>query len=244
MLSGGFGLDKVTSATLTLSGNVSTYAGGTTISGGILQVTTLANGLQPSNIGQSTSDAVNLVLDGGRLRYMGLSATTNRLFTLTPSGGSLTALGTGPIDFTNTGAIAMTGAGSRILGLSGSYTGQNTLAASLGDPSGGGQTGVLKSGAGTWVLTAKNNYSGGTTIRAGTLDWNNNYAWAGPGGRQQRFLADHRRGIRRDQLAHAGGGRVAAEGCGNGNTTFAGNVTLDARWGAMARFPLRAGRSR
>ena len=74
-------------ATLTLTGSANRYTGVTTISGGVLSVSTIAYGGLPSSIGASTNDPSNLVLAGGTLQYTGAGAITDRLFTLTSPGG-------------------------------------------------------------------------------------------------------------------------------------------------------------
>ena len=51
--------------------------------------------------------------------------------------------------------------------LTGTNTGNNTLAPVIGDNS--GATSLVKSGTGTWILTGSNTFSGTTTINAGTL---------------------------------------------------------------------------
>jgi autotransporter-associated beta strand protein len=114
------------------------------------------------------------------LRYAGTSAaTTNRRFTLGTSGGGLDASSTSSsntVTFSDTNAVTLTGTNTaRTLTLSGSNTGNNTLAAALGD-NGTGATSVVKSGAGKWVLSGANTYSGTTDLQAGTLAIGSNSA--------------------------------------------------------------------
>ncbi len=133
-----------------------------------------------SGIGISGPAAANLVLDGGTLQYTGAATSTDRLFTVgsTEAGGAtgtLAASGTGALNFTNTGAIAYGTAGTagtadqtRTLGLTGTNTGANTLAPSIGN-NGTGAVSLSKTGAGSWTLTGNNTYTGTTTVGGGVL---------------------------------------------------------------------------
>ncbi|MCE9547120.1 MAG: autotransporter-associated beta strand repeat-containing protein [Planctomycetia bacterium] len=173
---GTLALTKSGTGTEILSGANSSYAGTTTLTTGVLSVSTLANGGSNSSIGKSTNIAANLVLNGGTFQYTGGAASTDRLFTL---GGSvsLDASGTGAVNFTNTGSMG--GAGVRTLTLTGTNTGDNTLAAAINDS--GGAVSLTKTGVGTWVLSNANGYSGTTTISGGTLAYGGNNA-IGAGG--------------------------------------------------------------
>jgi fibronectin-binding autotransporter adhesin len=165
------GLTKTGANTLTMTA-ASTYTGATTISGGTISTGTtgkIANG-GVSSIGASTNAAGNLVLDGGTLQYAntGVAQSTDRLFTLTNNGGALDASGTNALSVAGVGAIAFTGSGARTLTLTGSNTGANTFAPTLGDGA-GGATALTKAGAGAWFLTNASTYTGGTTVSGGTL---------------------------------------------------------------------------
>jgi len=174
LVPGPLGLTKTGSATLTLTGTASSYSGPTIISAGVLSVAKLALGGSASSIGASTNDPSNLVLGGGTLQYTGGGDTTDRLFTLDAAGGGIDASGTGPVMWTNSGAIAFGSdpapSGTRTLTLSGNNTGPNALAAMITDDTTGGfPTAVTKTGPGTWVITALNTYTGPTTVQQGLL---------------------------------------------------------------------------
>src|SRR5205085_2360358 len=77
-------------------------------------------------------------------------------------------VGAATLAFTGSGAVGFTGSGARTLTLTGTNTGDNSLAAAIGDGT-GGATSITKTGAGTWVLGGTSGYSGVTTISAGAL---------------------------------------------------------------------------
>jgi autotransporter-associated beta strand protein len=145
----------------------SSYKGSTTLSGGVWQVSILANGGTDGHIGQSGSAATNLVLNGGTLKYSGAAVTIDRLFSLGTSGGTLDASGIGALTLNNLGTVGFVNSGARTLTLAGTSVGANTLAASLGDN--GGPTALLKIGAGAWTLSGANSFSGGAVVSGGTL---------------------------------------------------------------------------
>lgn len=147
-----------------------TYTGYTMISGtGVLGVSSLANGGTASNLGASANAAGNLIFDGGTLRFTGSSAgSTDRLFSVGVSGGTLDASGTTALVFNNTGAMDFNGqTGARALTLRGTSINVNSLAAVIGDN--GGATSITKLDGGIWKLTGNNSYTGATNIGEGEL---------------------------------------------------------------------------
>jgi autotransporter-associated beta strand protein len=179
------GLTKLGTGTLVLNSPNSSFSGPVTISAGILQTNganTLANigsnsGLGTGDPTSNATNAASLVLDGGTYSINGTAApvTTDRLFTVTQNGGTVTVdntTGANFIGFVNSGPIAYTGVGARTLTLGGVHPGgvnQNTFAPLIGDAA-GGQVSVTKTGTTAWILTnAGNSYTGPTTLTAGIL---------------------------------------------------------------------------
>ncbi len=116
---------------------VNSYTGGTTLSGGRLEIAQLANGGVVSSIGASSADAANLVLESGTLAYTGgVDAVTDRGITLV-NGGAERAI---QVD------------AGRSVEFSGLVTSPD-------------DAGLTKTGWGTLVLSnAANDYVGVTTI--------------------------------------------------------------------------------
>jgi fibronectin-binding autotransporter adhesin len=174
-ITGTTGLTKSGTSTLTMNTILNDYSGVTNISGGILNVSGLANVNVASSIGTGSvaGSAADLVLNGGTLQFTGsTSQSTNRLFSLGTAGGTIDASGTGALSFIGTGAIGFNGqAGARTLTLTGSNTVTSTLSPILGDN--GGATSILKTGAGTWALSGVNTFSGPVTVTGGSLVINN-----------------------------------------------------------------------
>lgn len=194
VISGGGGITRTNfdgTARVSTITNKNTFTGPTTITtngvnfvGNRIDVYHLADGGLPSGIGASTNAPSNLVIQtntgGGGLRWLGFTnQSTDRLFTI-GSGTSAAnfwadgvVLGTNvpKIEFTNTGAIAFSGAANstQTLVLRGATIADNLMAPQITN-NGSGATSLSKIEAGMWILSnPANSYSGGTTITAGTL---------------------------------------------------------------------------
>lgn len=128
-ISGDTGLLKTGNGTLVITNSGGNdYTGQTIISGGSLNVTSLADGGSPSSIGAASSDPANLVLSDGTLVYSGPDVAIDR-------GYSISGTNQAEIDVTNTlalsGVVIAPGSGSFAKGGSGTlaYTtaGNNQL---------------------------------------------------------------------------------------------------------------------
>ncbi len=166
----------------------STYTGVTTINGGVIAATVLANGGSSSSIGAASNAASNLVFGapGANLRYTGTTdVTTDRGFTTSigaGGGATITSSGTGTLSFDNTVAIDFgTTAQTRSLTLGGTNTGLNTFSKTITN-NGGSATTLTKNGTGRWVLDVANSYSGATLVDAGALRITNGSALGTTGG--------------------------------------------------------------
>jgi fibronectin-binding autotransporter adhesin len=160
VITGAGSMTKTGNSTWALTSTTNSYTGATRVNGGVLIVSSLANGVNASSIGAAANTVGLLEFGGGTLRYEGSTAQrTDRLFTINTSGATLDASGTGSgiLQFTNNGALSSgTGGGARVLTLTGTNTGDNLLAGDLGNSSGGGFVSVTKSGTGRWILTGDN----------------------------------------------------------------------------------------
>ena len=105
-------LVKSGAGALTLSG-ANTYTGATIVRQGVLSVGSIGNGGVFGNLSGAPSTGTYLTLSGtavgdtGTLRYTGPGESTNRLFALSGSGGTIDASGTGALNLTNTAAATM-----------------------------------------------------------------------------------------------------------------------------------------
>jgi fibronectin-binding autotransporter adhesin len=175
---GAANLVKAGNGTMALTGT-SSYTGTTTINAGILNAGNFApvNTASAIGAGSTAGSAADLVFGGGTLQYTATigAASTNRLFTIGNANGNSATLDSSSattadtMNFTGTGAIALTNSATHSLTLTGSNAGPNIFAPLIADQTGSYATSVTKSGTGFWELTNTSTYTGATTIAAGGL---------------------------------------------------------------------------
>ncbi len=114
--------------------NTNAYTGKTIINDGIVEITKLANGGEPSAIGAASSASGNLILNGGKLVYIGNTVSTNRNITLGANGGTIAVSNTsvsltaaGKIE--GSGTLTKEGSGRLSIGTSNTFSGGSVIRA-------------------------------------------------------------------------------------------------------------------
>jgi autotransporter-associated beta strand protein len=172
-IAGTTGWTKLGSGLLILSG-ANTYNAPTTISTTSSSTVTLSVnsigivGGGASALGAPTTAASGQINLGkfANLTYTGGAATSDRVFSLSQSGGNAAIANNGSGTLTLSGGVNNPGVCSQFI-LRGVANITESGILSLGTAS------LLKTDAGTVTLTTSNNYSGGTTVSVGTLLANN-----------------------------------------------------------------------
>jgi fibronectin-binding autotransporter adhesin len=167
----GAGTLKLTNTANTFTGNISLGGGSPSVTGGVLEITKIADSGSASSIGTGNRITFGGPTAAGTLRYVGTGDTSNRLITVGGIGAILDASGTGALKLTPATAVDVTpSTASRAITLTGTSTADNTFGGVITDASGGGKISVTKQGSGRWLLSGNNTYTGNTTIDAGALE--------------------------------------------------------------------------
>jgi fibronectin-binding autotransporter adhesin len=224
------GVTKTGSGTWRLSGTTSTYAGSTSITGGVLEVTKLANQGSASSLGFGTASVTSIsfggVNPGGTLRYIGTGDSTNRGLNIGSAGATLDASGSGAVSFTRTSAPAYGSSNvATSLTLTGTNKDLNTYAANQNN-NGTGAVSLIKDGEGTWVLTGNSTYTGATTINAGTLLVDGSLAAGSAVALNSAILGGS--GTANGLVTTSGTGSTISPGNSPGTLTLAGGLNADA----------------
>ena len=261
VISGGGAVAQIGSGTTTLTA-ANTYTGGTTISAGTLvagaiaalgsgALTVLPNAAGPTTLDNTTgvTSVANAVMlsPSANLTVAGSNALT--LTGVISGVGSLTKTGASPLilanDDTYSGGTTITagtlqlGNGGTTGGILGDVVDNGLLAFNRSDAvtfagviSGGGA--VAQIGSGVIILTGTSNYTGGTTISAGTLQLGNGGTAGGILGNvaDNGTLAFNRSDTVTFAGVISGGGSVAQIGSGvtilTGASTYTGGTTIAA----------------
>jgi fibronectin-binding autotransporter adhesin len=165
-ISGGGNFTKAGSAALTLTAS-NGYTGVTTFAGGFVVTGALSNGGTSSPIGDATSDAGNLIFDGGGLRYTGSTISIDRGFTLNSGGGTIDVSSSSATlsiagNVAGSGNFTKAGAGVLVLNNAGSVSGNiSVTGGTLSAPGIGSATGLTLSGGSTYQYTGSTASSSG-----------------------------------------------------------------------------------
>jgi autotransporter-associated beta strand protein len=165
-----------TNGVLVLGNASNSYAGATSINGGVLSVAGIGNAGNNSHLGTNGTINIGNAANAGTLRYTGIGETTDKVINLagTTGGATIGAENTsGLLKFTSN--LTATGNGNKTLTLRG--TGNGELAGNIVDST-GKLTSVTKNDVGTWTLSGSNTYTGNTTVSNGILVFRNKAAKA------------------------------------------------------------------
>ncbi|WP_052071784.1 autotransporter-associated beta strand repeat-containing protein [Sphingopyxis sp. MWB1] len=249
LISGSGAVVQAGSGTTILTG-ANSYAGGTTVSGGVLRVAS------DGNLGAASG---GLSFDGGTLNTTGSFASA-RAVNLVGAGGIATDAGTaltlnGVV--TGAGHLTKSGDGALILAGDNDYAGGTTIAAGILQVGNGGAAGsvagdilnngsllfnrdgtldglgtisgtgsVTQAGPGTTILTGANSYDGATSVNAGRLLINGDQSAATGLTNVASGAALGGTGIIGGSVVIADGASLAAGSDGVGTLTINGNLAL------------------
>lgn len=132
------GITKKGTGTLLIS-NTNSFTGPVVIEGGSIATNTITNGGVASPLGAASNSASNLILNGGKLTYSGITSTTDRAISLGINGGGIAVSNSSSVLATGTisgpGRLTKEGPGRLSFAAANSYKGGTTIA--------GGSIGLL-----------------------------------------------------------------------------------------------------
>lgn len=124
------GLIKNGTGKLTLA-SANKFTGKTYLNNGTLELTSMADGGEPSPIGAASGDPSNIVFNGGKLSYIGASATIDRGLTLGAGGGTISIGSSGTTlttaKLTGSGKLIKEGTGRLAFSVANNYTGGTVI---------------------------------------------------------------------------------------------------------------------
>ncbi|NBU71343.1 MAG: hypothetical protein EBS53_07835, partial [Bacteroidetes bacterium] len=178
----GSGVVTINGGTITLGNTNNSFTGNININNGatlaIQQWGTNASGVASTgnhsqSITATTGSSSWMVINGGTAQYVGAGETFGGGITVGTLGATIDASGTGSLNLNkNSGGLLLTGDQStaRVLTITGTNTGANTLNWNLTNGSAGAVVSVSKTGTGTWRLSGTGAFSGGVDVRQGTIE--------------------------------------------------------------------------
>jgi len=163
---------------LTLSNTASTFSGGVSVQGNTTSQTYelitakigTAGSASPLGSGTTIKIGSSGNTSTNQLTYTGPGETTNKVIDLqgTTNGATLNNLSTTGT-LTLTGGVTASGAGAKILSLTGTAGSFGEIAGTIVDNSPANQTSIKKGGNSTWYLSGSNSFTGLTNVNQGTL---------------------------------------------------------------------------
>jgi len=226
---GGLRVNGSDNRTVIMSNGNNSFGGPVTLDGNIinksykLQVASIGNSGSNSplgtngtiNIGSTVSGSYNFLVWSNTV-----AETTDKTINLAgAAGGHAMINNKGPALLKFTTALTVTGAGAKTLYADQDDTnGVTEFAAAIPDSSLGGATAMNKNGAGTLILSASNTFTGGFTLKGGTLELRNAQSLAAG---NALTVPANATVLPRLKVAYAGSGSDL------GNLTLGADATID-----------------
>ncbi len=218
-----------------LTSETSAFTGSVSVNQGTLYVAKIGMAGAASSIGTSGTISLGSTTNGGTLRWLGASETSDKVIALAgTSGGGTLQLDSGTLSIS--GGVVVTGSGAKTFTLNAGNTASGEFSGVIADGV-GSVVGVRKQGNGTWTISGANTYTGPTNVNQNTLAFtsgaiptastvqmtNGELRWA-PGN------TDDISG--RLQIGTGSAAMTGYFDTGANNVTFASNITNTGTWAA------------